>query len=332
MRFVWKIVWKTPVLAAAIIVGALGAIQVGWGGAGLIVNAPLMGPTEGFVTVFFVLAVGAAMTIGPAFLVLRIAKPALFLMVPILLFSAVVPGAWNGFASEFDTTRGAVIAHQWANGYALEHMGARGRFRTCEDAQIQLTDDAKAVCARALNVGPGERIPGSEYKCGFLGMFGCFNTAPMVNKENKNKEELSIRESIVDKAVKIYTFLLPLSWITLAVTVLILLPLAAWPDTRAAGGTGLVFVSYMFGATIWFLGAAITFGSFGWSGLIIGIFVFGIGVVPLGISGAFLALSMNELGVYLFVMLFITLAARFAGAACIAASDRSRREEQRVAA
>jgi hypothetical protein len=55
-------------------------------------------------------------------------------------------------------------------------------------------------------------------------------------------------------------------------------------------------------------------------------------VVPLGISGAFLALSMNELGVYLSVMLVITLAARFAGAACVAESDRSRREDQRVAA
>ena len=328
MRFVWKIVWKTPVVAVAIIVGALGAIQVGWGGAELIVNAPLMGPIEGFVTVFL-LAVGAAMTIGPAFLVLRIAKPALFLMVPILLLSAVVLGAWNGVASEFDTTRGAVITHQWANGYALEHMGARGRFRTCEDAQIQLTDDAKAVCARAFNVGPGERIPGSEYKCGFLGMFGCFNTAPIVNKD---KDELNTREWIVEKAVSVYTFLLPFAWIGLAVTVLIILPLAAWPDTRAAGGAGLVFVSYIFGATTWFLGAAITFGSFGWIGLISGIFVFGIGVVPLGIIGAFSALSMNELGVYLCVMLVITLAARFAGAAWVTAAERSCREDRRAVA
>jgi hypothetical protein len=208
-------------------------------------------------------------------------------------------------------------------------MGARGRFRTCEDAQIQLTDDAKAVCARPLNVGPGERIPGSEYKCGFLGMFGCFNTAPI---ENKDKEELNIREWIVEKAVSVYTFLLPFAWLALAVTVLILLPLAAWPDTRAAGGAGLIFVSYIFGATTWFLGAAITFGSFGWIGLISGIFVFGIGVVPLGIIGAFSALSMNELGVYLCVMLVITLAARFAGAASVAAAERSCRGDRRAAA
>jgi hypothetical protein len=185
MPFVWRIIWKTPIVAVAVIVGALGAVQVGWSGAELIVNAPIMGPAEDFVTVFL-FAVGAAMTIGPAFFVLRIAKPALFLMVPILLYFAVVPGAWNGYASEFDTTRGAVIKHQWANGYALEHMGARGRFRTCQDEQIQLTDDAKAVCARALNVGLDEPIPGSEHRCGFLGMFSCFNTGPIVSKDRGN--------------------------------------------------------------------------------------------------------------------------------------------------
>jgi hypothetical protein len=84
-----------------------------------------------------------------------------------------------------------------------------------------------------------------------------------------------------------------------------------------------LFVSYIFGATTWFLGAAVTFGSFGWIGLIIGIFIFGIGVVPLGIIGAFFKLGINELGVSLCAMLVITLAARFAGVACVAGADRA---------
>jgi hypothetical protein len=142
-----------------------------------------------------------------------------------------------------------------------------------------------------------------------------------------------MREWIIEKAVTIYTFLLPFSWITLAVAVFILLPLAAWPKTRAAGGTGLVLVSYIFGATTWFLGAAVTFGSFGWIGLIIGLFVFGIGVVPLAIIGAFFTLGINELGISLCVMLVITLIARFAGAAFVAAADRPpHREDRRAAA
>jgi hypothetical protein len=49
-----------------------------------------------------------------------------------------------------------------------------------------------------------------------------------------------------------------------------------------------------------------------------------LGVVPLGILGAFFKLGINDLGVSLCVMLVITLAARFAGAACASAADRYR--------
>jgi hypothetical protein len=87
-------------------------------------------------------------------------------------------------------------------------------------------------------------------------------------------------------------------------------------------GAGLLVASYLFGATTWFLGAAVTFGSFGWIGLIFGLFIMGVGVVPLGIIGAFFKLGVTELGVSLCVMLVITLASRFAGVACVAAADR----------
>lgn len=176
----WKIIWKTPVVAVALLVGTLGASQAGWSGAELVVNSPFMGPIEDFITgILFI--VSAAMVVGPTVLVYKIAKPALALMVPILLYVALVPGTWNGIASGFDATRVEVIRYHYANAYALRHMSPRGRFRTCEDTRIQLTDDAKAVCARTLNVAPGERIPGSEHRCGFLDMFGCFDTASETN-------------------------------------------------------------------------------------------------------------------------------------------------------
>jgi hypothetical protein len=98
-------------------------------------------------------------------------------MVPILLYSALVLGAWNGLASDFDATRGEAIKYHLANAYALEHMSERGRFLSCQDNRIELTEDAKAVCVSALNLASGERIPGSEHRCGFLGMATCFNTA-----------------------------------------------------------------------------------------------------------------------------------------------------------
>ncbi|HTB18986.1 MAG TPA: hypothetical protein VK708_12775, partial [Bryobacteraceae bacterium] len=75
-----------------------------------------------------------------------IAKPVLWFMVPICLYSALVMGAWNGFASDFDGTRGNAIKHHMANAYALAHMSEKGRFLSCQDDRIELTDDAKAVC------------------------------------------------------------------------------------------------------------------------------------------------------------------------------------------
>jgi hypothetical protein len=99
-------------------------------------------------------------------------------MVPILLYCALILGAWNGFSGDFDATRLAVRRHNFANGYALEHMSPRALYRSCNDAQIELTDDAKALCARTLKVGSGETIPGSEHRCGLLGLFSCFATAP----------------------------------------------------------------------------------------------------------------------------------------------------------
>jgi hypothetical protein len=131
-----------------------------------------------------------------------------------------------------------------------------------------------------------------------------------------------MRDWIVETAISIYTFLLPFAWLALAIAVFVLLPLAAWRKTRRAAGIGLFAVSYVFGATTWFLGAAVTFGSFGWIGLIIGLLIVGIGVVPLGIVGAFFKLGINDLAVSLCVMLVISLMARFAGAACVAAADR----------
>jgi hypothetical protein len=114
MRFVWKIMWKTAVAAVALIVGSFAASQAGWSGAELVVNAPLMGLLEDFVTVF-VFAIAGAMTVGPVLLVYRIAKPALWIMGPILLYFALVPGVWNGWMSDFDATRFEVLRYGYAN-------------------------------------------------------------------------------------------------------------------------------------------------------------------------------------------------------------------------
>jgi hypothetical protein len=131
-----------------------------------------------------------------------------------------------------------------------------------------------------------------------------------------------MRDWIVQTTSNLYVFLLPFSWGALAIAAVVLLPLAAWRKTRGSAGAALYIISFIIGATTWCLGAAITFSSYGWFGLIIGLFIMGIGVVPLGIIGAFFKLGISALGWSLCGLLVITLVTRFAGVACAVNADK----------
>jgi hypothetical protein len=176
MQFIWRILWKTPVVIGTLMVALLAAGQVGWSGAEIIVNIPYWGEKHFAPDLLFI--VGLAVSFGCVALVRRIAKPLLWVMVPITMYGMVVMGAWDGYASDFDGIRGEAIRHHAANAYALGHMGARGRYLSCQDNRIELTDDGKSVCAQVLNGKHGEMIPGSEHRCGPLGLFSCVNSAP----------------------------------------------------------------------------------------------------------------------------------------------------------
>ena len=134
---------KIPVVFGALLIGAMAASQAGWSGAEAIASRG----SAGLITELF-FTLGAAISIGTITLVRRIAKPVLWVMVPVFLYSALVLGAWNGFASDFDATRGEAIKYHLANAYALEHMAERGRFLSCQDDRIELTDDAKSYAPR----------------------------------------------------------------------------------------------------------------------------------------------------------------------------------------
>ena len=139
----------------------------------MVLNSALMKTLEQEITRLFFL-VGSAVAGGTLWGVYRLAKPALWVLVPVMAYSALVSGVWNGIISDFDATRGAAIRHGFANVYALQHMTPRGLYRSCDDERIALAEDGDAYCKRVLSVGPGERIPGSEHRCGLLGMFSCF--------------------------------------------------------------------------------------------------------------------------------------------------------------
>lgn len=130
-----------------------------------------------------------------------------------------------------------------------------------------------------------------------------------------------MNEAIASFCVKAYTFLLPISWIGVAILILVLIPMALFRGTRPAAGTGMFFASYLFGLTTWFLGATVTFVTWGWVGLIIGLILAGVGVVPIGILAAFISLKSPALGFSLIVMVVIVFATRTGGIALMDAEN-----------
>jgi hypothetical protein len=114
----WRLIWKASAVAAALVIGMLGANQVGWSGAELVVNAPIMGTTENFVTGTFFIG-SALAVVGTVVLIYRQPKYVLWLAAPIFLYFALVPGAWNGITSDFDATRGEALRSGYANAYAM---------------------------------------------------------------------------------------------------------------------------------------------------------------------------------------------------------------------
>ena len=122
-------------------------------------------------------------------------------------------------------------------------------------------------------------------------------------------------DRIIEFSLNAYTGLLPFAWIALGVIIVILLPLAIFKRTRRFSGTIIFYASYLFGLTTWFLGAAITLSTWGWLALIIGFFLAGVGVVPIGILASFITLKSASLGISIIVMGIVTYACRMGGVA-----------------
>ena len=132
-----------------------------------------------------------------------------------------------------------------------------------------------------------------------------------------------MNEALAGFALSVYSVTLTLSQGTFAVCVLVLLPMAVFPSTRGLAAGGLFLASWLFGLTTWTLGAAVTFSTYGWVGLLLGLMFLGLGVVPIGIFAAFVTLKLPSLGFSLIGMSIVVCVARYGGitAAVIQASN-----------
>jgi TPR repeat protein len=111
----------------------------------------------------------------------------------------------------------------------------------------------------------------------------------------------------------VYNILLPVSEFAFLIVLFVLCPMALFKRTRHTAAKWILLSSYLFGLTTWCLGGLLTFASWGLVGLIIGLVLFGLGVVPMGILGAFVVLQDPTAGLTLIGMTVLIFATRFGG-------------------
>ena len=113
-------------------------------------------------------------------------------------------------------------------------------------------------------------------------------------------------------AEKILPWLMLLSMLALVFNIVILLPLALIPPSRPWAGLGFFISSYIFGLTGWFMGLLLTWMLWGGLAVIIGLFIMGIGVIPIAMLATLFNGMWIELGL-LFLAVVLTFGLRILG-------------------
>jgi len=102
--------------------------------------------------------------------------------------------------------------------------------------------------------------------------------------------------------------------IVIAFDLCILLPLALFRKTRRLSGDGLYMSSYAYGVTLWIWAFLLAYTIWGALAVIIGLFLVGIGVVPIAMLATALEGQWQNLGL-LISLLILTFGARSLGLA-----------------
>lgn len=116
-----------------------------------------------------------------------------------------------------------------------------------------------------------------------------------------------------------------LSNITFCVDIIIFVPLAFIKTTRSWAGVGFLLSSYVFGITVWFLGIIWTYMICGIFGVIIGLLLLGIGVVPMAILATLFRGFWLPL-LILIVMITLTFGLRILGVLLIEDSKKYKKQ------
>ncbi len=127
---------------------------------------------------------------------------------------------------------------------------------------------------------------------------------------------------------RIFEYIVLAAWVAFAVCIFILAPLALFRKTRIAAAFGFMGCSFAFGVCIWIFGLLTAYFYWGLIGIIVGLVLGGIGVVPIGILAAIFHADWQAV-IILIVGLVLTFGARAVAFWLAKIVDRTA-EEQRL--
>lgn len=91
-------------------------------------------------------------------------------------------------------------------------------------------------------------------------------------------------------------------WIVLVIDIVVLVPLSFIQRTERFAGTALLYSSYLFGLTLWAWSLLLTYHWWGWFGVVIGLLIVGVGVVPVAMLAALVHGAWAVLGETIFIL------------------------------
>jgi len=107
-------------------------------------------------------------------------------------------------------------------------------------------------------------------------------------------------------SLKVLPWLFIIIWPVLAVDILIIIPLGIFKKTKGIASFGLSVSSYVSGLTLWLWALILTYSLWGALAVYIGLFIVGVGVIPLSILATAFEGQWSILGQLIF-LLFLTL-------------------------
>jgi hypothetical protein len=127
-------------------------------------------------------------------------------------------------------------------------------------------------------------------------------------------------------SMSIYPWLMPVFFLTLAICVFPLGPLALLTKTRGFAASAYLLSSYVFGAILWIWALLLTFDLWGMFAVIIGILFLGIGIIPVALLAVIFHAEWSSLG-DLTIMIVVTFGFRIFA---VWLGEKAKRESQSV--